>query len=291
MRPLRDTAYQVVEPLHLALAWPSRAASVVADNLQLVNGLQHENRELREQNILLSAKLQKLSFLASDNERLRGLHAYANSLTSRALISEIIAIDADPMRQIVVINRGRQDGIYSGQVILSASGVLGRVIQVGTRTSRAMLITDKRHSVPVRINRNGIRAILSGTGAYEQLRLQYVPEKSDIQVGDLLVTSGLGLDFPEGYPVARVMEITHQTDDQFLDVTAEPVSAVQQSRYVLALFERPVGAQYLDRAVSAEMNPAAVPESVPPAASPAAAGAPAPVAEPTPTETSDVQPD
>lgn len=261
IRPARDAAYLVAEPIHTVLAWPGQMVTLLSQDLQHMGALKEENRMLREQNLLLAAKLQKMSFLAADNQRLRELRTYANSLKSRALIGEMIAVDGDPMRQVVVINLGSRDGIYSGQVILSSVGVLGRVVQVGKRTSRVMLISDKNHSVPVRVNRSGIRAILSGTSAYEQLRLEYVPEKSDIQVGDLLVTSGLGLDFPEGYPVARVIEIQRKTDDQFLSVTAQPVSSIQRSRYVLALFERPIGAQYLEQSKEASIGVSSLVES------------------------------
>jgi rod shape-determining protein MreC len=247
LKPMRDGLYEIIEPLFYGLAWPSQSIEDVANNLRFGLQLQTENEQLRQENLLLRSQVQKLSFLASDNARLRGLHSAASVLNSRVLISEVIGIDPDPDRHVLIINRGRNQGLYEGQAVLDAKGMFGRVIQPGKITSRIMLITDRSHSVPVRINRNGIRAILSGTGSRSELRLQYVSEKSDIAVGDLLVTSGLGLDFPEGYPVAKVTSINRQADDQFLSITATPLAALDRSRYVLALFEKPVGAQYLIR--------------------------------------------
>lgn len=258
LKPVRDGLYEAVEPLFYGLAWPSQSLEELSNSLRFGLKLQAENEQLRQENLLLRSQVQKLSFLASDNARLRGLHSAASVLNSRVLISEVIGLDPDPDRHVLIINRGRNQALYEGQAVLDANGVFGRVIQPGKSTSRIMLITDRSHSVPVRINRNGIRAILSGTGSRTELRLQYVPEKSDIAVGDLLVTSGLGLDFPEGYPVAKVTSINRQADDQFLRITATPVAALDRSRYVLALFEKPVGAQYLIRP---ENVPAATPEA------------------------------
>ena len=245
LKPLRDGFYEAIEPLFYGLSWPNQSLEDFSNSLRFGLQLQTENQQLRQENLLLRSQVQKLSFLASDNARLRGLRHAASVLNSRVIISEVIGIDPNPDRHVLLINRGRNQGLYEGQAVLDAQGVFGRVVQPGKTTSRIMLITDRAHSVPVRINRNGIRAILSGTGSRRELRLQYVPEKSDIVVGDLLVTSGLGLDFPEGYPVAKVTAIDRQADDQFLRIRAAPVAALDRSRYVLALFEKPIGAQYL----------------------------------------------
>lgn len=272
LQPMRDSFYEAVEPLLYGLAWPSQSIEELSNNLRFGLQLQSENEQLRQENLLLRSQVQKLSFLASDNARLRDLHDAASVLNSRVLISEIIGVDPDPDRHVLIINRGHGQGLYEGQPVLDSLGIFGRVIQSGKTTSRIMLITDRSHSVPVRINRNGIRAILSGTGNRTELRLQYVPEKSDIAVGDLLVTSGLGLDFPEGYPVAKVTAIHRQADDQFLRITASPVAALDRSRYVLALFEKPVGAQYLIRPEKMKVVPA--PSEAPPAVVPVPAASP-----------------
>lgn len=242
----RSTLYDFFEPVYVGLSWPGALIEEVSDSLRFGSSLRSDNDRLRQQNLMLAAQVQKLSYLAGDNARLRGLLAASEGLRSRVLVSEVIGVDPDPSRHVMIINQGRDAGIYRGQAVLDAQGVFGRVIQVGQRTSRVMLVADRLHSVPVRINRNGIRAILSGTGDLREMRLQYVPEKSDVKQGDLLVTSGLGIDFPAGYPVGRVTEVIRQTDDdQFLNIIAEPVATLDRSRYVLALFEKPQSAEHL----------------------------------------------
>ncbi len=241
----RESIYSFFEPVFLAIAWPGTVLDEISDSLRFGAQLRADNQRLKQQNLRLAAHVQKLSYLASDNARLRGLIDSASQLKSRVLVGEVIGIDPDPARHILIINQGSAGGLYQGQPVLDARGVLGRIVQLGRHTSRVMLITDRQNSVPVRINRNGMRAILSGIGDSREMRLQYVPEKSDVKPGDLLVTSGLGQDFPAGYPVGRVGQIRRLVGDQFLDIAALPVAALDRSRYVLILFEKPQAAQVL----------------------------------------------
>ncbi len=239
---VRENTYSFFEPVFLAIAWPGSMIDEVSDSLRFGAQLRADNQRLKQQNLRLAAHVQKLSYLASDNARLRGLIDSTSQIRSKVLVGEVISVDPDPGRHVLIINQGRANGLYQGQPVLDARGVLGRIIGVGHHTSRVMLVTDRRHSVPVRINRNGMRAILSGIGDIHDMRLQYVPEKSDIKTGDLLVTSGLGQDFPAGYPVARVGKIRRLAGDQFLDIEALPIAALDRSRYVLVLFEKPQSA-------------------------------------------------
>ena len=260
----RAAVYSVFEPVFLGIAWPGSVIDGISDSLRFGGQLREENQKLRQQNLRLAAYVQKLSYLASDNARLRGLIESAGQLHSRVLVAEVVGIDPDPGRHVLIINQGSASGLYRGQPVLDARGVLGRIIEVGRHTARVMLVTDRLNSVPVRINRNGMRAILSGIGDTGEMRLQYVPEKSDIKPGDLLVTSGLGQDFPAGYPVGRVGEIRRLVGDQFLDITALPVAALDRSRYVLALFEKPQSAE-----VPVVVMPLPEPQPVPAPAAPA----------------------
>ena len=129
----------------------------------------------------------------------------------------------------------RDDGVYEGQAVVDALGLVGQVISVSTYTSRVLLIADTAHAVPVSVNRNGFRAVALGSGGMELLQLSHVPDTADIRQGDLLVTSGLGGRFPAGYPVAEVMEVTHRPGKPFAEVNARPLAQLERSRYVLLL--------------------------------------------------------
>lgn len=236
---LRTSLYTGVESVYLAIAWPGTALDDLADSIRFGSALKRENAHLRQVNLVLSARVQKLSYLTNDNARLRDLSEAAKSISSRVIVTEVIGVDPDMTRHILIINRGASAGLYKGQPMLDARGVVGRVQWLGHNTARIMLISDRQHSVPVRINRNGMRAILSGTGDPGELSLQFVPETADIKTGDLLVTSGLGQDFPAGYPVGRVSRIRKVAGEQFLDISAQAVASLDRSRYLLALFEQP----------------------------------------------------
>lgn len=178
-----------------------------------------------------------------------------------------------------------------GQPVLDARGLMGQVVELMPYTSRVLLLTDTTHSIPVQVNRNGLRAIASGTGNPERLELRHVADTADIKVGDLLVSSGLGQRFPAGYPVATVKEVIHDSGQPFAIVRAVPTAALNRSRYLLLVFsdsrtpeER---ANDAAKAQEAEQNgeappviPATVPKPVEPAVAPAPA--PAPVATPVP---------
>jgi rod shape-determining protein MreC len=138
----------------------------------------------------------------------------------------------------VIINKGSEDGVYVGQPVLEANGVIGQISSVSLKTSRLLLITDSSHAVPVQVNRNGVRSIADGVGRTDELELHHVAATTDIQNGDLLVSSGLGGRFPVGYPVARVSSVIHNPGLPFMIVRAIPTAQIDRTRHVLLLFQR-----------------------------------------------------
>ncbi|MBZ4024176.1 rod shape-determining protein MreC, partial [Rhodobacter sp. TJ_12] len=187
----------------------------VADKAQL----RAENKRLHQENLTLSARLQRFDALESENERLRNLLGSAFKVGERVLIAELLQVDLDPYRQQVLVDKGTLSGVFVGQPVLDANAVMGQVERANPLTSTVLLITDARHSLPVKVNRNGLRSIATGSGLIDQLNLLHVPKKADIRVGDLLVTSGLGGTYPPGYPVARVTEVSIEPGKRFATVT------------------------------------------------------------------------
>lgn len=237
--PVRYQLNGLVSPLHAVMSWPSRFMDWVAEMAMTDEALHEENAYLKSQLLVLSGRLQKFSELAAENARLRGLLDSTRVVDGRVLIAEIIGVDSDPFRHIVLLNKGKLDGLYVGQPVLDARGIMGQVTEVGPQTARVMLIADRDHAIPVRVARNGVRAIVTGTGDLGQLLLQYVPESADVKVGDTLVSSGLGLRYPAGYPVAIVTRVGRSGSGDFAAIYVSPVAELDRSRHVLLLFNRP----------------------------------------------------
>ena len=155
------------------------------------------------------------------------------------LVAELLSVDQDPYRQQVVLNKGRKDKVYIGQPIIDAWGVMGQIIYLADSSSTAMLISDPSHAIPVQVNRSGLRSTAFGTGNASELELRYIPHNADIQIGDLIVASGLGQRFPPNYPVARIVKIERPVGEAFATVLAEPLAHLDKSREVLLVWHNP----------------------------------------------------
>lgn len=237
--PVRYQLNGLFAPVYEVMSWPGRFSELLVEAGMSDEAVREENRYLKSQLLVLSGRLQKFSELAAENARLRGLIDSTVVVDGRVLIAEITGVDPDPFRHIVMVNKGEPDGIYVGQGVLDARGIMGQVIEVGPQASRVMLIADREHALPVRIARNGVRAIVAGNGNIGQLALQYVPESADVKVGDLLLSSGLGLRYPAGYPVGVVTRVNRNSGSEFADISARPAAELDRSRHVLLLFSRP----------------------------------------------------
>jgi rod shape-determining protein MreC len=267
-------------PITLMAAAPAGVVDGV-DHLRSRESLLTENRALNERLLKLDARLLRLDALEAENIRIRELLASSSALEDRVLIAEILATSQDPYRHQIVLNKGARDGVYRGQALLDASGIMGQVVQVNPGSSVALLITDPDHGIPVEINRTGLQTIALGRGDGHGLSLPYLPGNADVKVGDLLVTSGLGGRFPAGYPVGEIHELKHAGGESFMEAIAWPKAKLSQGRQGLLVWST--------RAVSSsgtEDEPVAVPIDLPakPAAGPAIAAAPPPAAVPSPAQ-------
>ena len=215
---------------------PRTVLDGVSDNLIDTNKLQIENKVLKEQLREKNADLLLLDQLKVENQRLRLLLNSPLRTDEYKKIAEILTTETDIYRQQVVINQGQSDGVYVGQPIIDEKGVVGQVIAVGETSSRVLLLSDVTHSIPVQVLRNDVRVIASGTGRSDELMLDNVPRSVDILKGDLLVTSGLGGRFPEGYPVGIVENVSRDASNYFATVNVKPLASLERLRYVLLLW-------------------------------------------------------
>lgn len=226
----------VVAPVQLAIDYPVRVLGWAGSFLVSKKALIAENMQLRYQQAMLEARLQKFLALQTENTELKQLLATSTKAHYRAMAAQILAVDTTSSRQLLVLDKGSRDDVSVGQPVLDAKGVMGQIIDVGPMTSTVLLISDSKCAIPVRNDRTGERAILVGTNNMSHLSLINLPKTSSIVKGDLLVTSGLGRLYPEGYPVGRVEEIVNMTGDDFIKVTVSPVALLNRSRLVLLIW-------------------------------------------------------
>lgn len=194
-----------------------------------------ENTQLKDLTFLQQARLQILDALEAENTQLRALLQSSARLGDHLLVAEIVRVDADPFKHQVLLNKGKQAGIYVGQPVLDAEGVVGEVIEVFEKTSLVILLSDATYGIPIEAIRNGVRGIVMGTGKVNILNLHYVPNTVDIQVGDRLVTSGLGGRYPAGYPVGVVTAINRDASDDFASIQLTPSARLDRTRRVLLI--------------------------------------------------------
>jgi rod shape-determining protein MreC len=236
---LRSALSVFVYPLHYAASLPETLRSSLEGRLANEEALRQANETLRQQNLLLRGRLQKLEALEAENMRLRDLLGSSFKLGDRVLIAELMSVDLDPYRQQVMINKGSTSGVFVGQPVLDANAVMGQVIRVNPFSATVLLITDASHALPVQVNRNGLRTVAAGTGLINRLELPHLQNNADVRPGDLLVTSGLGGHFPPGYPVARVAEVRQEPGKPFATVVAAPTARLDRSREVLLVWTLP----------------------------------------------------
>ncbi|WP_335920298.1 rod shape-determining protein MreC [Shewanella algae] len=259
LEPARQSLASLLSPLQYLANVPGELLDWSAQSLATRDMLEQQNKELLRQQLLMSERLQRFEHLRQENQRLRELLGSPVHMDSRKMVAEVMEVASDPFHHYVVINHGSRNGVFVGQPVVDAQGVVGQVVQVSELTARVLLLSDPKHGLPVRITRNDVCLIANGIGELDEIELRHVAKSTDIKVGDLLVTSGLGNRFPEGYPVARVISVSRDDGQSYLKVTAQPLAALDRIRYLLLIWP--------------EDHPGAKPESQEPAATDANSGA------------------
>jgi len=231
---LQASAY----PIQLAVNSPPSAWRWLRESFQSREALRAENARLRQRQRDLELLSMRYDALAHENGELRGLREALPPVADRWLAAEIISIQQSSLRQRLLIDRGATNGVFKGQAVLDDRGLIGQTTHVGPWSAEVILITDPEHAVPVRVERTGLRTIAVGGGDASSLALPYLPANADVRNGDLLVTSGLGGVFPEGYPVARVSEVHRDAIQPLAQVRATALSHIDSETEVMLVWFR-----------------------------------------------------
>ncbi len=238
----RATAALAIEPLQLIIEAPFRLGRQLRDDFQDRRALTAQRDELQGLLQESHARLLLQAELVRENAELRDLLEASERQDVDFRTVTLREIDLNPYRHRVMVDRGRRDGLSSGQPVIDANGLVGQIDQVMLHSATVVLLSDPDHALPVKVLRTGLRTIAYGSGRIDELRLSDLPMNVDLEAGDLLLTSGLGGRFPAGLPVARVAEVERPPGDAFALAVARPLSRLDGARHWLVLFTPDVAA-------------------------------------------------
>ncbi|MGR6833087.1 rod shape-determining protein MreC [Aliivibrio wodanis] len=225
-----------VAPIHYAANLPRTMFDGMYERFNSRNTLMLENQKLKQEMFMQSSNLLLMEQLKQENSRLRNLLGSPFIRDERKMVTEVMAVDSAPYTHQVMIDKGQIDGVYEGQPVISDKGIVGQINYVGAHNSRVLLLTDPNNSIPVQVVRNDIRVIASGKGHLDTMQLEHIPTNTDVEVGDLLVSSGLGGRYPEGYPVGYISNIDNDNKRPFASIDLETTVEFDKLRYLLLVW-------------------------------------------------------
>jgi rod shape-determining protein MreC len=233
---VRKAIGATVYPLRVVVDAPVSTWRWLSETTTSRSDLQSENDRLNVERLLTHARLQQFAALEAENSRLLAMLDATKRVRNQVRVAKIMSVSSDPFQHDLVIDKGSRDGVYNGQAMINDQGVIGQVVETGLLSSRGILISDPDHALPIELNRNGLRTVALGTGKHDELNLPFLPNNADIEVDDLLVTSGLGGAFPPGYPVATITSVIRNPQEPFAEVTAQPVASLDQVRELMLIW-------------------------------------------------------
>ncbi|MFZ2541579.1 MAG: rod shape-determining protein MreC [Gallionella sp.] len=238
----RSALSVLITPIQRLAALPGSLWQEVGD-LYITQSRQHslitENEALHRQHQFNAAQLLQLQAMQAENQQLRNLAALPlrNEFTTQMV--EIAYMERDVFKRRVLVHKGENTDLRAGQVVMDDLGIVGQITRVYPLLAEITLITEKNHAVPVQVLRNGLRAIVFGTGDTSQLSLRYMPVSADVQVDDILATSGIDGIYPPGIPVAKVVAVERDPVYPFARIACLPLAGVDYHRHLLVLSEPP----------------------------------------------------
>lgn len=235
LESLRQVAAVVVYPLQRIAAAPASIARRIGDFFTTHGSMREDNARLRRENFENAALLMQLKALQAENQQLRELLAARKRLDIELAAAEVLYAARDPFSRKLVIDRGSQQDVRPGQAVVDDRGLVGQVTRAYPWLAEVTLVTDKGQFVPVQNVRNGLRAVLSGTGSDGALELRFIPLNADFRNGDELVTSGIDGVYPPGLPVARVAEVERSVEQIFARITCTPLAGVANHTHLLVV--------------------------------------------------------
>ncbi len=236
LHSVREVLFVAVKPIVAAAEVPTQLTNALYRNFAEREKLHQRIIAIRQENIALRERVIELKNQELRSRWLAELLEVREKFEYPVLSASLVSIQLSPTSHKIVLNRGSQQQVYIGQPVLDPRGLIGQVSRVTRTDSAVTLITDADHSVPIRIQRNGILAIAHGLGQDNRLLVSGLRASQDVQIGDILITSGLGNRFPSGYPVAEITSIERTRNAPFAEISAVPLATPDPDFEVLMVW-------------------------------------------------------
>ena len=222
LNKVRSYISATIYPMYVATNAPKNIFLNLKESMGQREKIVLENQKLKTENIDLSSKIQQIYKLEKENRRLHELLDSKPKSEDVFVLAKIIAENPDPFKHRIIIDKGSKENVQVNQSVADSKGIIGHIIRDQIFGSEVLLITDPEHAIPIEVARTGLRSIALGTGSYEEIQLSFLAANTDIQKGDILLTSGLGEQYPAGYPVAVIEKVSVLEGEPFLEVLAKP---------------------------------------------------------------------
>ena len=235
LKPLRQGLTMVLYPIEQLLILPRDAVIWFVRYASTASDIVGQRVTLERKEIENSDSLLQVEQLRIENESLRSLFDLRKSIKHKTVAAQISHETRDAFSNRIVIDRGSQHGLAPGHPVINAQGVVGQVVRVSPITAEVSLVTDPSLMIPVALPRSGLRSLASGTGDGQQVELKYLNINAEVEVGDVLVTSGLDGLYPSGLPVAKINRVERAGSGQFPRISSTPVAPIGTLRHVLVI--------------------------------------------------------
>ena len=244
---LADQRYNIVQPARWVLSlmiypvqWLALRPQVAWHDMgDVFEGKQDvlDNLQAAQMQLLAqSVRTVQLEQLELENRHLRELLDLRQRMGTPAVAAEVLYEAGDPFTRKMVLDKGALSGVVQGSPVMDEQGILGQITRVHPLVSEITLVTDREHSIPVLNTRTGARGVAFGeSGGAPLLELRYMATNADIEVGDVLTTSGVDGVYPPGIPVAKVVKVERRADTVFARILCESLARVQGARHVMVL--------------------------------------------------------
>jgi len=225
----------LLSPVYFVVDLPGHVVDWVndqgGDQAQLVS----EKEYLEGKLIELKARLQTYNNLVLENQKLTKLLNASYTIPQHQInLAHVKSISQSRLKKQVIIDKGRKDGVRIKQLVVGSDGVVGQITQVTPLYSTVLLVTDPTQHMPVKNVRNGIRGITKGLATIDRgMIVEFVPLDSDVKLGDIFVTSGIGTTYPPGYIVGEVSKIEKPPNEAFLTIILKPIENMDKLEFVL----------------------------------------------------------